>query len=282
MSGKVGSNFVLLIFLAASSCLLLLFANSGWGSLTFHEDYGKFLSVLGSLAIVAVFLERGLAVINDVMFPKEQINSLLQSGYQAVEQELVNLNSPDQGIVDQSRAELDRLQGEVAKFETQADEQDDKRRRMRLALGFFVAVLIAGVGVRSLGELVKPPPLTVEKDNGVSDEVDPQQTPPGRDQVPSVVGEPQASATTVPTEVGATTSRTTSTGQTASNQNNAGNAKYSKRTFRNFLFDFLDILLTAGLLAGGSNGIAKLIESVTAPRPSLPSERARLFAGKHR
>lgn len=147
--------------------------NLGWRVLAYAEDMpveaGK---VAGALFVVAVFLERALAVLNDLLFAEKTVD--LETKLSVTAAETGSLDSTD-----------------VIEAEWNLLALEETKQRLRLGVGFVVACLIAGAGVRTFTGLLDLSGLT-------------------------------------------------------------GN----QRT----LLNIMDILLTAGLLAGGSNGLAKIID----------------------
>lgn len=81
----------------------------------------------GSLFVIAVFLERSLAVVNGIIFKKA---------------EETNLNKPtkQESLNAQKKTDIEKSQ-------------------IRLALGFLIAVLVSAAGPRTLEALFKSPPL---------------------------------------------------------------------------------------------------------------------------
>jgi len=156
--------------------LAIVLGDNGWMVHWADDPLNNAVKVATPLFVVAVFLERALSVLNDLLFGQTSIETRSRLR--------VALLTADAGP-DVARAQFD------------LDTIDDQKQRVRLALGFVIASLISGAGVRTLAGLVAIFPVVAAG---------------------SKVGNQQA------------------------------------------LLDTMDVILTAGLLAGGSNGIAIIID----------------------
>lgn len=167
--------------------LAIALGNNGWVAIPYKGDVAvEAAKVAGALFVVALFLERGLAVVNDLLFGEQTVDAVnkLQVAAQASA-----FNAADTGVT-AARWELNAL--------------EETKQRVRLGVGFIAAVLIAAAGVRTFTGLLD---------------------------LSRIIG--------------------------------------NQRT----LLDTMDVLLTAGLLAGGSNGLAVLID-VLLKRAQAAKERA--------
>jgi hypothetical protein len=160
--------------------LAIVLGDNGWMVHPADDPLNNAIRVATPLFVVAVFLERALSVLNDLLFG--------QAAVEARSRLRVALLTADAGPA-AATAQLD------------LDTIDDQKQRVRLGVGFVVATLISGAGVRTLAGLVTIVPAVAAG---------------------SKVGNQQA------------------------------------------LLDTMDVILTAGLLAGGSNGIAIIIDLLRA------------------
>lgn len=200
-------------------------------------------TVLGTLAIVALLIERSLSVVNNIIFADEERK--LRASISAKASELTALWHESRIVAEQDRAferhalasgaspaeiaprreaaskaegtrsaRSSELRRELESNEQQQANIDASKERNRLTLAFGFSFIVALMGVRALTSLILPDTWTAD-----------------------------CPANPIPT------------------CNFTG--------FQSQLVAVVDILLTAGLLAGGSNGLAKIIESIR-PKPETP------------
>jgi hypothetical protein len=226
--------------------ILLRLWTPAWQSVGYVADVpGTAAKVLGTLAILALLIERSLSVLNNIIFSEEEHR--VQASLASKTSELRTLQQEIRVAAEQQRAVARQAVavGDAASFaavqqeatrslavkdaqtanlreQVANDEQsqaiiDAAKERNRLAFAFGFAFLVAVAGVRALSPLVFPGDATVN-------------------------------CSSVPVPAGCTF-----------------------KDLQGALITVIDILLTAGLLAGGSNGLAKIIEAV---KPSARGGRA--------
>jgi hypothetical protein len=253
-----------------------ILAAEAWSGLDYQMDLTQLTAVLGSLFVVALFLERALAVVNDLLFgyEKEEGEERLRSAHTLLDAAQVQAfaasegptaSNPDQKHLTKALNNINDATEELNLASEAQMEVDLKRKRLRLGLGFLVAVLIAGMGVRTLGQLVEPPPLPP---------VESEQPTPRPTNSPVAELAP-AEQTGAPADPAAPPAGAAEEPPPANEDAQQPTEKHAPRG----LFDWLDILLTAGLLAGGSSGIGSLIDAIGRRRPNPngnPLVRARL------
>jgi hypothetical protein len=120
-------------------------AVGNWPAGQYNADMLKSgATVAGALFVIAVFLERAMAVINDILFGAETVDLEHKARMQLVTE------SPD-----------------LLATEFEQKLLDEKKQRMRLAGSFLAAVLIAAAGARSLGSLFTLQPGTIDGKPGI-------------------------------------------------------------------------------------------------------------------
>lgn len=142
-----------------------------------------------SLTVVAVFIERALAVINSAWLADEIEKARAAVRVASMQTSLIT-KAPDQ-LTD--KAQMGAALTLLGTAQAAKAEVDAKMKRIRVVVGFLFGLFISAAGIRSLAALVEPDP-----------------------------------------------------------------AKFSSIN----LFNLADIIVTAALLAGGSDGIAKLAELI--------------------
>jgi hypothetical protein len=113
--------------------LAIVLGDNGWMVHPADDPLNNAIRVATPLFVVAVFLERALSVLNDLLFG--------QAAVEARSRLRVALLTADAGPA-AATAQLD------------LDTIDDQKQRVRLGVGFVVATLISGAGVRTLAGLV--------------------------------------------------------------------------------------------------------------------------------
>lgn len=228
--------------LVVSVSMLFGWFASGWPAVRFVSNAPEAAAaVLGTLAIVALLIERSLSVVNNILFAEEELK--LQASISAKASELAALRHESRIVAEQDRAferhavaagarpieiaprrEAARMAENMRSARTfdllseiDAEEQaqasiDASKERNRLTLAFGFSFVVALVGVRALTPLILP----------------------------------ASAPATCPGE----------------------GCDFTGLQGR--LVAVVDILLTAGLLAGGSNGLAKVIESIRPKQASPP------------
>lgn len=181
-----------------------------WPGFRYHDDMlSKGADVATALFVIALFLERSMAVVNGIIFKdeQEQIDTHLAAAAVAADAAATAAAATARvpALVAQNQKTALVQQQEADQLTRKLEARKD---RVRLAVGFLVAVLVAAAGARTLSGLLA------------------NEAPVG-DQ-----------------------------GQ---------------------LFVIMDILITAGLLAGGSQGLALLINVLKEQaKKSIETSRAEL------
>jgi len=162
---------------------IILASINNWTGITlnYKDPFARILTTLGTLFVVATLLERSLSVFNKILFGDHSVNA--RNSYRNA-LTLAKASAMAFGAAD--RPLVRNLQ--IARLGL--DSENDKKKWLRLCVGFIVSVLMAAAGFQVLANFVQ----------------------------------------TLPT-------------------GNQGK-----------LFTGMDIFLTAGLLAGGAQGIAEIIE----------------------
>lgn len=135
----VGAGILLAIIIGSAG-------PTGWPGLQYHNDMlSKGADIAAALFVVAVFLERAMAVINGIAFKQEEarIEGIIATA--AATAALKEMDATAAASI-QTKAETD-LRGLEA-----------KKTSLRLGLGFVVAVLVSAAGARTLAGLVTAPP----------------------------------------------------------------------------------------------------------------------------
>lgn len=124
---------ILTVLLAVTALVLaLIYGSFNWKSLAYRADmFEEAGKVAAALFVVAAFLERAMAVVNDLLFSAETAAVKNQLRY-------ASLSGPAAETT--AQAQLNVL--------------EEKKQRLRLAGSFLVAVLIAAAGARTLSELL--------------------------------------------------------------------------------------------------------------------------------
>lgn len=100
------------------------------------------IQVASALFVVALFLERSLAVVNNLLFGEQLVDARTNVDVKAAS-----------GAAEAERA--------AAQWQLRAIEE--KTQRLRLGVGFLAAVLIAAAGVRALSGLMTAPPSATDQ-----------------------------------------------------------------------------------------------------------------------
>lgn len=117
----------------AAVIVAVLIGREGWNAATYQDDMleaaGK---VAAALFVIALLLERAMAVVNDLLFGEQTVDLTSQARVATLE----------------ARADA------LAEAQWKLDALEEEKRRVRLAGSFLAAVLVAAAGARTLGGLL--------------------------------------------------------------------------------------------------------------------------------
>jgi hypothetical protein len=124
----------LAVLLAIAALILaLVFGALPWNSIDYRPDmFEEAGKAAAALFVVAVFLERAMAVVNDLLFGVEVVEAKNQIRF----------------------ADVTNSVADAATAEARLEAIDENRQRVRLGGSFLAAVLLAAAGARTLGELL--------------------------------------------------------------------------------------------------------------------------------
>jgi hypothetical protein len=121
----------------AAIVLAILLGNNSWEGLPYKGVIAvEAAKVAGALFVVALFLERSLAVLLHLIFAEDTVDMMSNLRVKAAK---ADFNSTDKAVAT-SRWEIGVL--------------EEKKDRVRLGVGFVAAVLIASAGVRTFTGLL--------------------------------------------------------------------------------------------------------------------------------
>lgn len=121
----------------AAIVLAILLGNNGWEGLPYKGDIAvEAAKVAGALFVVALFLERSLAVLLHLIFAEDTVDMISNLRVKAAK---ADFSSTDKAVAT-ARWEIGVL--------------EEKKDRVRLGVGFLAAVLIASAGVRTFTGLL--------------------------------------------------------------------------------------------------------------------------------
>lgn len=119
---------------------IVLGCNLNWSALKYADNMlAEAVKVAGALFVIAVFLERALAVVNDLLFAEEA--------------------NDHETLFQVALSEVPLNEQSVAEAQWELRVHEEKRQALRLGIGFVVAVLIASAGVRTFAGLLDIGPL---------------------------------------------------------------------------------------------------------------------------